>query len=164
MTRQWMLLLCVAAAAVLVSGCNRQGHAVDTSGGVTRQVSVAPGLVAQARPPIPDVPVPVGFRLDQRKSRNFAAAGTRYVDHRYRGGDDKYAVARFYKSHMPISRWALVTDMFVQGNILLDFEKETERCRITIDDGCLFHASHLTIQLWTTGRIPTRAPVGKSGK
>ena len=164
MTRQWVLLLWVAATAVMVSGCNRQGQTVDTSGGATRQVSAAPGLVAQARPPIPDVPVPVGFRLDQSESRNFAAAGTRYVDHRYKGGDDKYAVARFYKSHMPISRWSLVTDMFVQGNILLDFEKETERCRVMIDDGCLFHASHITIQLWTTGRIPTPAPVGKSGK
>ena len=164
MTRQWIRLLCVAVAMALPSGCIQQGQTVDTSGGASRQVSTAPGLVAQSRPPIPDVPVPVGFRLDQRKSRNFAAAGTRYVDHRYRGGENKYAVARFYKSHMPISRWSLVTDMFVQGNILLDFEKETERCRVTIDDGCLFHASHITVQLWTTGRIPLPAPVKKSGR
>jgi len=163
MIRQWNLLLCVAAALMLAGGCN-QDQTVDTSGGAARQVSGVPGLVAQSRPPIPDVPVPVGFRLDQAKSRNFAAAGTRYVDHRYKGGDNKYAVARFYKSHMPISRWALVTDMFVQGNILLDFEKETERCRVTIDDGCLFHSSHITIQLWTTGRIPPPAPVKKTGR
>jgi len=151
----------VLAGLVLLAGCNNQPNTVDTSGGAYREVSTPVQLVAQARPPILDLPVPIGFRLDETRSRNFAAAGARYVDHLYRGSGDKFAVARFYKRHMPISRWVLVTDMFVQGDIMLDFEKESERCRIIISQGGLFNNCTIKVQLWTTGRIPTAQGIKK---
>lgn len=156
-----ILVLCVAAAGLLSAGCN-QTQTIDATGGAPRQASPAAGLVAQARSPIPDVPVPIGFSLDEGKSRNFAAAGARYVDHVYKGGSDRFSVARFYKEQMPVCRWALVTDMFVQGSLILDFEKETERCRVTIQEHGLFNGSKVTVQLWTSGRI--ESPAGKSGK
>ena len=90
-------------------------------------------------------------------SGNFSAAGARYVDHVYKGRADKFAVGRFFKRQMPINRWALVTDMFVQGDIMLDFEKDTERCRVTITDGS-FGATAVKVAMWTSGRI--RPPTG----
>jgi len=115
----------LAASAMLLGGCNDKPKAVDSSGGGYREVAAPTGLVAKAIPSIADVPEPIGFKLDERRSRYFAAAGARYVDHLYKGSADKWAVGRFYKRQMPVSRWVLVTDRFVQGGIILDFEKET---------------------------------------
>ena len=153
----------VVGSACWLAGCDNQPQKVEASGGGYRQVPPPIELVAQGRPPISDLPVPVGFNLDESRSRNFAAAGARYVDHVYRGGADKFAVARFYKRQMPISRWVLVTDMFVQGDIMLDFEKETQRCRIIVAEGSMFHSCHVKVQLWTTGRIQVPGGAGTKG-
>lgn len=157
----------VASTALSLAGCNGQSQSPETDGGTYREVSTPTGLIAKARPTISDVPVPVGFDLDEGRSRNFAAAGARYVDHVYKGNADKFDVRRFYKRHMPISRWVLVTDMFVQGDIMLDFEKQTERCRIVATKGNLFNPCYVKVQLWTTGRIEpqqTSGGTGSSGK
>jgi len=161
MFRQGMLIVLVLAAAMLAAGCGNKTQTVDSSSGAPRVVDPYPELLAQARPPIPDLPVPLGFDLNEGKSRSFAAAGARYVDHVYSGGSDKFSVARFYKRQMPNNRWTLVTEMFIQGETMLDFEKDTERCRVIVTGGGLFHSSKVKIQLWTSGRIQ---PVTVAGK
>lgn len=150
-------LLTIAAAMLLAAGCNRT-QTVDASSGAPQMVEPMAELIAQPRPPIPDMPVPIGFDLDEGKSRSFAAAGARYIDHLYKGRSDRFAVARFYKRQMPVNRWTLVTDMFVQGDIMLDFEKETERCRVIVTSGSLFHSTYVKVQLWTSGRIESPQP------
>lgn len=149
----------VLACGLFVVGCNNQ-QTVDASSGAPQQVEPVYELVAASRPPIPDLPIPVGCKLDEAKSRSFAAAGARYVDHVYNCDDGKFAVARFYKRQMPIHRWALVTDMFVQGDIMMDFEKDVERCRVIVTDGNLFNPTIVKVQLWTSGRIQT--PTGSA--
>jgi len=114
------------------------------------------------RPPIADLPVPIGFDLVEGKSRNFAAAGARYIDHMYSGRADKFAVGRFYKRQMPINRWALVTDMFVQGDMMLDFEKANERCRISISTSGFFGSTKIRMAVWTSGPIVQPAGYGSS--
>ena len=150
----WMTVWACAGLA----GCGESGQSGSVGPGGSQAVGPVPELVAMSRPPIADVPVPIGFDLKEGKSRNFAAAGARYVDHVYKGSADKFAVGRFFKRQMPISRWALVTDMFVQGDIMLDFEKDTERCRIMITDSGWFGSVTVKVAVWTSGRI--RAPAG----
>jgi hypothetical protein len=116
-------------------------------------------MVALSNPPIPDLPIPLGFDLDESHSRSFSAAGARYIDHVYKGREDRFAVARFYKRQMPVNRWTLVTDMYIQGDIMLDFEKESERCRVIVTKGSLWHPTYIKVQLWTSGRIEA-APKG----
>jgi hypothetical protein len=147
-------MLALAAAGWLASGCGGP-RPVQTGNGPAAPPEVAPDLVAKVRPPIPDVPVPVGFALDESRSRDFAAAGARYVDHVYHGGDGRFAVARFYRQHMPAARWVLVTSLFVQGDLMLDFEKETERCRVVIKKARMFRQTDVFVQLWTSGQIQT---------
>lgn len=148
----WM----VTAVAAMLAGCANRDQSVDSSSGAPRQTESTTELVAQARPPIPDLPIPTGFTLAEGKSRNFAAAGARYVDHVYSGRADKFAVGRFYRRQMPVNGWVMVTDMFVQGDIVLDFEKETERCRIDLTDSSpMGWSTTMKIQLWTSGRIET---------
>jgi hypothetical protein len=43
--------------------------------------------------------------------------------------------------------------MFVQGENIMDFEKDTERCRIVVTDGNWLHPTTIKVQLWTSGRI-----------
>jgi len=157
MNRHGLSWLTAAALLLAAAGCNDSGQPTDLLSGGLAKVGPIPELVAMNRPPISDLPIPIGFDLKEGKSRNFTAAGARYVDHVYRGSPDKFAVGRFYKRQMPINRWTLVTDMFVQGDIMLDFEKDTERCRITITDGS-FGSTVVKVALWTSGRI--RPPTG----
>jgi len=144
----------VAAAIVLTAGCNREPNTIDVSSGAPRQVRPVSELVAGVAW-IADLPVPVGFKLDQGKSRNYSAGGFRFVDHTYKGRADKLAVKRFYERQMPINRWTLTMSMFVRGEIRLDFEKETERCLIIIGDGSLFHPVRIQVQMYTSGQVAT---------
>jgi hypothetical protein len=154
-TPSWTNVALVLALSACLCGCTEQTSTVGATEDTQQLLDLPPELAAQARPPILDLPVPVGFSMDERRSRDFAAAGARYVDHVYKGRSDKFAVGRFYKRNMPRSRWVLVTDMFVQGDIMLDFEKQTERCRIIVAKGDPIHTVHVKAQLWTTGRIQT---------
>ena len=141
----------LVTAAMAVAGCNGDKK-VEGSGDSSAKASIE--LVPMARPPIPDLPVPIGFDLDQGRSRNLAAAGVRWVDHLYKGKADKFAVARFYRKQMPLSRWILVTELFAKGNLTLDFERQSDRCHVTVSDGSLFHPTYVRVELWTAGRVP----------
>jgi hypothetical protein len=164
MWRQGQSWLAAAVVVAALAGCNtQQASGPGGQGGV---VGPMPELVPLSRPPIADVPVPLGFHLEEGKSRNFSAAGTRYIDHVFKGSPDKFAVGRFYKRQMPISRWTMVTDMFVQGDIILDFEKEAERCRITVTGGGTLRSTRVKVALWTSGRVvpPTGSRTARASR
>ncbi len=111
-------------------------------------------LIARSRPPISDLPIPVGFKLDESKSRNHESGGFRHIYHVYTGAGDKFAVKRFYERHMPISRWVLMSYRFGTGKIIMDFEKETEHCDIRITHGGWFRRVKIEVEVWTIGPIP----------
>lgn len=144
----WLLV----TVALSVAGCNNQ-QTIDASSGAQRQVAALTNLIAKARPPIPDVPVPIGFSLDEGQSHNYAAAGVRIIDHVYKGGEDKFDVGRFYRKQMPVGGWTLVTDTFARGNLILDFEKDMESCSVTVGNGSLFHRTFIQVELRTRGRV-----------
>jgi len=145
-------------ASLLATGlaCEQQQNEMS-AGGQDKKLQQKPGLYPQTKPPIPDVPLPMGFSMDEGRSRSFAAAGARYIDHVYKGRADKFELARFYKEYMPKNRWTLVTDMFVRGDVVMDFEKQTERCRVVVSGGGFLRHTYINVQLWTSGRIPTQA-------
>jgi hypothetical protein len=150
MRSQWTAALLATGLLVWACGCDvsQQSRAAGSN-----RPEPVPELVGQARPPVADLPVPLGFKLDQGRSRSFATGGVRWVDHVYKGSADKFAVARFYKRNMPISKWELMTDMFVQGKIILTFEKPGEASRVEIRDGDLFHSTYIETALWTKGQM-----------
>lgn len=154
--RAWTTII---VAVIGLSGCQNNSSPVDVSSGAPRQAQSIPELIAQGQPPIPDFPVPMGFKLIENKSRDYALPGARFVDHVYKGSKNKITVKRFYERQMPINRWTLATAMFVRGDIVMDFEKETERCRLNITDGGLFGPTYIKVQLWTSGRV--QSPSGR---
>lgn len=151
MNRQAKWMMGLAASLLLAAGCNN--NASVNTGSTPREVGVPNELVAKARPPVPDVPVPLGFDLDEDESRSLASAGIRWVDHRYTGNPDKWAVGRFYKRQMPLNGWVLDSDQMSQGLITLSFSKGVERCDVRISDGGLFTGTVIRISVRSVGEI-----------
>jgi hypothetical protein len=160
--RAWLAMV-VAALWMAPAGCTSgtlggNGGSAPPPGGPPAAADAAgpmPELVSMSRPPIADLPVPIGFDLSETRSRNLAAAGARFVDHVYTGRSDKFAVWRFYKRLMAINRWVLVTDKFIQGEIQMDFEKEAERCQVTILNGGFLQPTVVKIVVMPSGRVTT---------
>ena len=157
---KWTMGFVIAMLLVPAVGCNSSGTG-GASSGAGGKLDAPLELVAQSRPPIPDLPIPVGFKLDEGKSRSFAAGGSRYIDHVYKGSADKFAVKRFYERHMPICRWVLVSRRLIRGEIEMDFEKETERCNIKVWEGGWFSPVTIKFTLWTSGPIHVEGPTKK---
>ena len=148
------ILVTMAVAALVASaGCDN-GSSFDSNPRV-RQPETALVLMAEPRPPISDLPVPIYFKLDEGKSRDYAAGNARYVDHTYRGSADKNAVAEFYRLEMRRFHWERVSDRSSGGVRTIDFDKGSERCVIVITSRFdLFKPTQIHVQMWTTGRLP----------
>jgi predicted small secreted protein len=143
--------------AALLAGCNQtNSSSSDTSRNGSKNGSSGSGaLFAKAHPPIADLPVPFGFDLDEGRSRHWTVGSIRLVDHVYEGSADKFVVARFYRTQMPINRWELVRDVFAQGDILLDFDKGNERCDVVISENGWGNRLKIKVLLTSSGKIPS---------
>lgn len=92
---------------------------------------LSPALYPRER----DVPMPEVMRFVPQASEDYRDGRRRvYVRHRYIGDAHKDSVRAFFRRHMPLTRWALVSDANHQGYYILRFEKESESCEITIKD------------------------------
>lgn len=132
--------------AIVAVGCQSSGSG---STGDPRGVKAAYRLTPRVNPPITDLPVPWRFKIDAEESRNYASAGVRYVDHVYKGSTKMDQVARFYLDNMPLNRWILMSENFVQGTYHLDYEKGSERCRLMI--GRSWGKTHIFAQIHNVG-------------
>ena len=136
------LLACsLLAAGLTLAGCSGfpGGSGDQSSDGADngQPKAIAPtggsGLVAQSEPPVADLPVPLGFKLDESRSRNYESAGVRFIDHTYRGDNAKKdAVAQFYRRQMSNKNWNLRGSQMVRGTVLLRYEKGDELCDVRI--------------------------------
>ncbi|MBN1942986.1 MAG: hypothetical protein JW849_06795 [Phycisphaerae bacterium] len=133
--RQWIglcltgLLFCLFALV----GCNTGGSGE---------------LQTQARTHVSDVPVPTGFDLVEKRSRSYQnQTGLRWVDYLYKGPGDKFDVIRFYEKQMTTYHWNPQTQQTAQGQTSLDFEKEHERCRITVSGGGALASTYIHVSI-----------------
>ncbi len=149
------IIMITAVAVVYAAGCGSNTTVINTRDGAPKVVDDNPQLVAK-NGPISDIPIPVGFKLDMKRSRDMTAGNARWVDHVYKGRGDRYAVRAFFRRQMPVTGWTLVTMSTVQNDIILVFEKSTERCTIRITKGSLFHPVYIYVQSVTAGRVESR--------
>lgn len=127
--RQLAAVLMVSAAAI--AGCEGDGPSlavplVGNDNAASAKVRSEVGLIPQARPPIQDLPVPVGFKLVESVSRDYESDNLRFVDHTYRGDAELVQVKRFVSGQMPRKGWTLETSQFVRGVQTLRFRKGEE--------------------------------------
>lgn len=152
MSLRTAVLLSLGALGLVLAGCQATGSYSGTDPNNPDGAAVRK-LVPRARPRVPDLPVPIGFELNSAKSFNYAASGFRFVKHVYNGSADPFAVVRFYRRQMPVNGWTWVTDMYVEGAAIMDFDKNSERCRLTISERGMLGRTEIKVQLWTSGRI-----------
>jgi hypothetical protein len=140
------LAMALAAAACLAAGCPGPGSAGNGA------LVDATELAAQARPPIPDVPMPVGFRYIEDRSYSWAGPGVRTIIHVYHGPKDKFAVARFFWKQMPLAGWQKMDESDGWSVKTMRFAKDTETCHITLQDGPMFVKTEVRVQVVPGGR------------
>ena len=109
-------------------------------GKATKRVKI--GLVADPHSPIPDVPVPVGFRLDQSVSRSSESGDTRVIDHTYAGRAGNAEIQEFYLGQMKRYGWTLSASQRVHLVVAQQYRREKpvpETCelRITTEDNMM---------------------------
>ena len=148
--RKTIMCLGLLAAGCALSGCAWFSGASN------------PGieLAAIAKPPVADLPVPAGFKLDEDKSRSNDSGVARFVDHLYWGSASKFSVSRFYKKAMVARKWRFVSETFSLGDQNLRFDRPGEKCSVFITSGSWLHPTKLKLQLWTSEFIsrPTNEP------
>lgn len=158
------MLLTVVGLALAVTGCgpsvsySEQGHPREAE-----PPARTADLVSMTRPPVQDVPVPISFELNEQASRSWELSGGRFVDHVYTGSSDPFAVGRFYRRYMPQAGWTQTRKAYARGELVLDFDKEAERCQVRVSRQGLLKSTRIRIQLWTAGQVapPSGAATSK---
>jgi hypothetical protein len=91
-------------------------------------------VIADARSPITDVPVPAGFSMSEEStSRQMSASNLRIVNHRYTGHEDFMEVVDFYKRVLPTKGWVRVDQSQQPGNeVSMQYVKKGEACNVTV--------------------------------
>ena len=133
MPKRWLVLLLAVAAT---TGCGKAfmssmlGYSDEWQALPSR---VGPGLVAQMQAPIPDVPMPIGFRPVVARSSSSFDEYARHVKHVYQGKASSAEVIRFYQRRLPNDNWQFV-DMQEDtvGAAVLNFVKGPEQLRLRI--------------------------------
>ena len=136
-------LCCVGL--LLVAGCNATTVAESSDPGATLVPIQTPQV------PLEDVPIPVGFDLDENRSRYFAPGNTRFVDYFFKGSMDRTQVASFYRQEMTYAGWELIDERTSEDSmVILDFDHGPEKCNITLSKSSnLFKPTQIHIALWT---------------
>jgi hypothetical protein len=164
------IVLALVMATGGLSGCASESSSSSVSPTSTTTPSTGPksggssapvapvtraGLIPQRTPPIPDLPVPLGFKMVESTSRSYESAGARYVDHTYAGKADKVDVDAFYRQQMINKGWTMRGSSMVRGVFIQRYEKGTELADVTItgDENPLTGAnSTVNINVQTVGR------------
>lgn len=141
-------LVVAGVGLLLLTGCGGSELQSDTASGDPNATLVP---VQTPEVPIEDVPVPVGFKLDEGRSRYFAPGATRFVDYFFTGSMARAQAAAFYRQEMVYSGWKLDNErMSVGGDVILDFANGKEECVITLTKSSrLFKPTEIYIALWT---------------
>jgi hypothetical protein len=140
------------------------------AGGCTKPVSTdASGapvdpkeLQAKASPAFVEVPMPVGFKYDEDRSRSATWPGGEYIDHFYTGSSDRFEVARFYRKQMPLSGWlAKPEDQSGGGIITQEYDRQGKTCRVRISNAGVFTGTEIHVTVFPNPQAAGPAGVRK---
>ena len=159
-----VIFIVAMAAGIALAGCSdfrASGGSSDAPAKAADGSAARPPapsrttLIPQSRPPVADLPVPIGFAIVESMSRSFESSGARYVDHTYQGRADKFDVERFARENLVHKGWRLRSSQMVRGDFELKLEKASELLDVTIrgeERPILGHSTTLRYNLQTAGR------------
>jgi hypothetical protein len=88
------------------------------------------GLVAQTRSPIPDVPMPIGFKVVNSKSSATVTPTARIVDHLYQGLSTVADAVVFYRRVLAENNWSPDREQTHGSRHLMVYTKGRERLEL----------------------------------
>lgn len=156
------LLMVLGLGMAAAFGCEQRPVAIPPFG-VSNDFRVlpgqpGPGLVAASESPIPDVPMPIGFRpLPKLCSAAIeGASGARRVHHVYQGMGSAGEAVGFYRQQLPTRGWQLVgLSGGNEADAVLRYTKGPEQMDIRVRGGGV---STLIIDIYPLGSSPAPAP------
>jgi len=96
------------------------------------------GLVASDQSPIPDVPMPIGFKPVVSKSSSSFDGQVRSVNHVYQGRAKHADAVAFYRNILPIHGWSFVNRSDQNdGTTIQTFTKGRETLEVFTQQGTL---------------------------
>lgn len=114
------------------------------------------GLVAKSDSPIPDVPMPVGFKAVVSRSSSTFDGMVRTVNHTYQGRGGYGDTVEFYRGQLPLHRWQLVSRVDQpDASTSMTYTKGREQLEVYVRQGTLldrFDSSVTTIVVNISGR------------
>ncbi len=88
---------------------------------------VGPGLVAMEQSPIPDVPMPIGFKPLRTQCSSSFDGSARLVTHVYQGRARTSETILFYRQQLPLYHWQHVDkQVHEDGSMSLHYTKGAE--------------------------------------
>lgn len=100
------------AALMLVPGCTRS----DAGERIYRQSRT--GLVAQPEKVVSDVPMPIGFRIVEDRSREWQSDNFLYTEYLFQGKSTLTDTVVFFRNHLRTEGWTLAGEQ-TEGAIVL---------------------------------------------
>jgi len=96
---------------------------------------VGPGLVAMEQSPIPDVPMPIGFKPVKSQCSSSFDGVARTVTHIYQGRAKTSETVIFYRQQLPLYNWELVDRQgHEDGSVSLHFTKGAEALGVRLSE------------------------------
>lgn len=121
-----LMALAICLLSLGAAGCDSSPRVYLSD---DNQILPAPpmGRLAGQRPsPIPDVAIPEGFVVVQKKSRSQLANNVRFVEHYYQGRASKADTVDFYRRALPVDGWREEAYQFDGANYVLRHGKNRE--------------------------------------
>lgn len=106
--------------------------AVSSTNTIKSDPTQIPALEPKAILKFPDIPTPSAFNFIPEESYAFESNNFRLGLLKYKGKASGDQVIVFFKEQMPMYNWHLV-NVVEYGKRMLNFEKESESCIITVD-------------------------------
>ncbi len=122
------VLGCMAVLlAIILTGCGSSPVGAWSDDGDYLPQRAGPGLVAMEQSPIPDVPMPIGFKpLRSQCSSSFDGVA-RTVTHVYQGRAKTSETVQFYRQQLPLFNWERVDNQVHEdGSVSMYFNKGAE--------------------------------------
>ena len=162
------LPLLMLASLLLAGGCE-DGPDLPrvpfTSEGSYLPGPAGSGAVASPDSPIPDVPMPVGFRPVASKSSSSMEGQARVVRHVYQGRSEPTDVVLMYRQHLPRQNWSyLGRESDDDGATVLRYTKGPEALRVrVVERGTLSTVTTVQIDITPRGGAPAGDGGGNNG-
>lgn len=121
-------LLAILLTTAVMGGCVEDAHVLSlSSDGQYLPPQTGLGLVARPDSPIPDLPMPIGFKVVVDQSLVEVHGISRYVRHVYQGRSSMADATRFYRHHAPLYGWRPVSERAENSQTLMWYVKGDER-------------------------------------